>query len=60
MSLRQPQAFLRVPRCRLVSLFTPLGRLNAGECTRDGPRAARHKRLHVRSDLSFSLSEPWQ
>ena len=43
-----------------VSLFTPLGRLNAGECTRDGPRAARHKRLHVRSDLSFSLSEPWQ
>ena len=60
MSLRQPQASLRVRRGRLVSLFTPLGRLNAGECTRDGPRAARHKRLHVRSDLSFSLSEPWQ
>ena len=47
MSLRQPQAFLRVPRGRLVSLFTPLGRLNAGECERAGPRAARHKRLHL-------------
>ena len=33
MSLRQPQAFLRDRRGRLVSLFTPLGRLNAGECT---------------------------
>ena len=38
MSLRQPQASLRVRRGRLVSLFTPLGRLNAGECRRGGPR----------------------
>ena len=38
MSLRQPQASLRAPRGRLVSLFTPLGRMNAGECGRDGPR----------------------
>ena len=38
MSLRQPQASLRVPRGRLVSLFTPRGRLNAGECRRGGPR----------------------
>ena len=38
MSLRQPQASLRVRRGRLVSLFPPCGRLNAGECRRGGPR----------------------
>jgi hypothetical protein len=55
MSLRQPQAFLRVPRGRLVSLFTPRSRLNAGECRRGGPRATKHKRL----DLS-GATFPWR
>ena len=38
MSLRQPQACLRVPRRPFVLLFTPLSLLNAGECRRGGPR----------------------
>ena len=38
MSLRQPQAFLRVPRGPLVSLLTHYRPLNAGECKRGGPR----------------------
>ena len=39
MSLRRPQAFLRVPRGRLVSLLTSFAQLNAGECDAPAPPA---------------------
>ena len=47
MSLRRPQAFLRVPRGRLVSLLTSFAQLNAGECDAPAPRASRHKQLYL-------------
>ena len=62
MSLRQPQACLRVPRRPFVLLFTPLSLLNAGECRRGGPQEGVETQAAspVCSDLSFAVREPWQ